>query len=451
MTAAWLVRGDARRLPLADKSVQVCVTSPPYFGLRNYGNQTSVWSGDPKCEHEWMLGRTVEREMFQESSGPVAGRAAAHTTIHKASISSSTCTLCGAWRGELGSEPTTAMFVTHLVEVFAEVWRVLRPDGVAFLNMGSSMAGSGKGPTGKNGLGDQGKRQGFVNQTSQGIRPKSDMLIPFRLASALSDAGWVVRQVLIWSKPNPMPESVRDRWTTAHEYILMLVKQGRYYFDQEAIREPNTEQSLARHGSGPEPEHQDRRKDDPGAVPPGADRHHWGNLNVNGLYTKGRNGRSVWVIPTAQFPGTHYAVFPEELARRCILAATSEYGACAACGAPWRRVVDIQSRYADRKQDGAGGACNLGSSDTYHRGGHAPGSSHELGRKSTTTTGWEPTCKCGPDVEVTSCVVLDPFSGSGTTAFVAASLGRKGIGIDLSAEYIEQARTGRLAQEFLPL
>lgn len=370
---AHLIRGDARSLPLKDGSVQLVVCSPPFWGLRSYGGQVSLWGGDPDCEHVWA---EQIRALQNGGSGTASAKQISNhgTQLAKHPWTQALCSLCGCWRGELGSEPRVQDFIAHLVEVCREVRRVMRDDAVFFLNMGDSYGGSGKGPTGKNGLGDQSKRQGFHDQQSAG-RPKSLALVPERLAIALSDDGWIVRSRIAWCKAAPMPESVRDRPSTAWEHIFMLTKQAKYFWDAEAVREPNTEGTLARHGKGPEAPHHNRSMENEAAVVPGVNRLHCGTLNINGIAkTNGRNLWNYWVLPPDPYPGAHFATYPRELVRRCVNAA---------------------SREGD--------------------------------------------------------VVLDPFSGSGTTAYVAASLGRVGVGVELSAEYIAQARYGRLAQEFLPL
>jgi DNA modification methylase len=415
-----------------------------------FGNAWVEHSGDSKG---WggASGKIKRNESVNASNaGAVANGSTSGGAYARGNPRGASCTLCGAWRGELGSEPTPALFVAHLVEVMRECKRVLRDDGVLFLNIADSMAGSGKGPTGKNGLGDQTKRQGFHDQLSGG-KPKSLQLVPERLAIALSDDGWIVRQVLIWAKNNPMPESVRDRWTTAHEYVLMLVKQPRYFFDQEAIREPYAPASLDRFAYAV----QDHRS---GTVNGTAARDA-GAKSVKGSEAvlrediqanpAGRNGRSVWTINTTGYPGAHYAVFSPEIPRRCILAATSEYGACAACGAPYRRLTERTTIPLQATYNGA----QINNSDAAPPGSATrwSGGTGKPSRVDVQHTGWTASCRCGPAAGVRPCIVLDPFAGSFTTPYVAASLGRIGIGVELSQSYIEQARYGRLAQEFLPL
>lgn len=272
---AWqMLQGDAREIPLRDESVHMVCTSPPYWGLRDYH-------------------------------------------IDK----------------QIGLEASIECYTEQMLLVFAEVWRVLRPDGTLWLNLGdsySTQAGHGYVPGG----GSQGKRwKKDLNTTWQpnrfkqiGLKPKDLCGIPWRIAFALQAAGWWLRSDIIWEKPNPMPESVSDRPTKAHEYMFLLTKSERYYYDQDAIREPHAEQSLARaqcnrfggkyrglgtkthsalksgNGYGPD--------GDPSVIcSPG-----------------GRNARSVWTINTESFPGSHFATMPTALAERCVKAGCPEGG-----------------------------------------------------------------------------------------------------------------------------
>jgi len=221
-----LYKGDARNMSeLSDETIQCVVTSPPYWGLRKYsGSQDLIWGGDNSCEHEWFT------EKRPSGGGHVGEKAKVGAT--KAGVQrifgykADTCQTCGAWRGAYGLEPTPEMYVEHTIEILREIRRVLRKDGVCFLNIGDSYAGSGSpGGDYRNGKGGDEYLRPY-NHKGNNLKPKDLCLIPFRVAIAAQEDGWWVRSVIIWNKPNPMPESVRDRPTESHEYILMLTKSG---------------------------------------------------------------------------------------------------------------------------------------------------------------------------------------------------------------------------------
>lgn len=358
---------------------------------------------------------------------------------------------------EIGAEPTPDAFVAALVAVFAELARVLRPDGLLFVNLGDSMSGSGKGPTGKTGLGDQGRRQGFVNQKQTGVIPaKNCLLVPERFAIAMQDAGWIVRSRMPWVKANCMPESVRDRPVSAIEWVFMFAKQQRVYWDAEAVRRENTALSLARHGKGPEAPVNDARKTNVAAVSGG--RLHQGRLNQNGVYTQGRSFRNsdlFWSHVEAIKAGNgllldedgdpmallvnpkpsgleHFAAYPDTLVEPLIRAATSEKGQCPACGAPWRRVV-VRERYEPPVVDVGVRAVDASRGDKTRKLDGKSAAWRDAAA-SAKTTGWEPGCACDAGDPVPQ-VALDPFAGGGTTGLVADRLGRDAVLIELNPQY----------------
>lgn len=345
MSASWEIRqGDVldRLREMPDESVHCCITSPPYYGLRDYGVD-----------------------------------------------------------GQIGLEETPEEFVGKLVEVFAEVRRVLRADGTLWLNLGDSYAGSWGAQS--RGASDNGtstltgsplsgrqiaahpKRSGKTGSipTGANYKPKDLLGIPWMIAFALRADGWYLRRDIIWSKPNPMPESVADRPTSAHEYIFLLSKSPTYFYDAEAIREArSTSRDPVPDGWAVEGTHDavsHSRRDRSTEKPRGHSRRHagfndrWDGMSKAEQSARGRNKRSVWEVATRPYPEAHFATFPEKLVEPMVLA-----------GCP------------------AGGT------------------------------------------------VLDPFVGSGTTLKVAVERGRDGIGIELNPEYVKLAER-RLAGVTPPL
>jgi DNA modification methylase len=326
--------GDALTIlkTLPTETVQTCVTSPPYFGLRDYGV-----------------------------------------------------------KGQIGLETTPELFVQKMVEVFREVRRVLKQNGTLWLNLGDSYAGSGKGAYGdgivrlsnrsKKQSTSNGTHQGIFNKPVTGLKAKDLMGIPWRVAFALQADGWYLRQDIIWHKPNPMPESVRDRCTKAHEYIFLLSKSPKYYYDCDAIREPlgkdQREAGLIRArkcGYDGKGTYQDwynnqrqgkdwvNKRESGDHLTFGQAMKHSGTKPPSLPHPLGKNKRSVWTVTPKPYRGAHFATFPSALIKPCILAGSPQRG-----------------------------------------------------------------------------IVLDPFLGSGTTAGVARELGRSYIGIELNPDYVRLA------------
>lgn len=296
-SALGLATGDAR-LVLAEmpsEIARVAVTSSPYYGLRWYGDETTrcFWGGTPGCDHDYVetYGPNMTGGTGPKSAKQVTN-AGSQFGNEKEEPPSLLCIKCGSWWGELGREPYPEMYVEHLMEVLDAVRRTLTSDGTLWFNIGDSYAGSGKGPSGHNGIKGQEKRQGFVSKgvgkLPPGYKPKDLLGIPFKVFDALRARGWYYRQVIIWEKDNPFPESVRDRPSTRHEYIGLFSKSRRYFYDYDAIAEP---------------------------IEPFVDQ--------NGVLRTHKNAGSVWRFKTQAYKG-HSAVFPEELPRRCILAGSEE-------------------------------------------------------------------------------------------------------------------------------
>ena len=243
--AITVYQGDVRQLlaELPESSVDCCVTSPPYWGLRDYGIPPQVWGGDPGCRHDWNRmegGRGKEVLPFEDSAlrSPVSAKDGHRAATEEGSF----CSRCGAWRGHLGLEPTPDLYVEHMVDVFREVRRVLKPSGTLWLNLGDCY---NAGTTARRqpsldrvGYWQAAGSMGDRRVKADGLKPKDLVGIPWRVALALQSDGWYLRADIVWAKPNPMPESISDRPTRAHEYVFLLSRSARYFYDAEAIREP---------------------------------------------------------------------------------------------------------------------------------------------------------------------------------------------------------------------
>ena len=266
------------------ESVDCVITSPPYWAMRNYGENTNtIWGGNPNCEHEWKW------EGAEESDG---------------GSEAEFCEKCGAWYGQLGLESDFNLYLEHLWQVFDEVYRVLKPTGTLWVNLGDTYYGGGKGRT--DGINKAG---GIGGERFRGIGypSRSLCLIPERFAIGMIDRGWILRNQIIWHKPNAMPESVKNRFTNDWEKIFFFVKQRKYYFKRiiEPVQASVIEKRMF-----------EKRRE-----------------NYSGKYSriqpKGtvyRNKRTVWSINTKPFKGAHFAVFPPELVEIPIEAGCSENG-----------------------------------------------------------------------------------------------------------------------------
>jgi DNA modification methylase len=385
-----IINANSIKIPLEDESVHMCVTSPPYYGLRDYGLKTTEWA--PTSYH------------------PMPGLAPLEFD---------------AWYGCLGQEPTPEMFVAHIVDIFREVHRVLRKDGTLWLNFGDSYSGSNKGLK-KDGTSTGGKKQkqnkGSVTglkiiPPGGGLKPKDLMGIPWRVALALQADGWYLRNDIIWNKTNSMPESVKDRCTRAHEYLFLLSKSRKYFYDNEAIKEPatSTDNSLRDRDST-------KLNNTPG-------RERMAGLKTNHYTT--RNKRDVWTLSTRPYKGAHFATFPTTLVEPCVLAGTSAKGVCPKCGNPWKRVTKSEFIPQGDVSEGKG---VRGSGDQKPMDESNTWEGYPRGSTATETIGWCSTCGCSE--EPVPAKVLDPFAGSGTVGEVCKNAGRKFIGLDLSEQYL---------------
>jgi DNA modification methylase len=448
---------------LPEEFVHCCVTSPPYWGLRDYKIPPVVWpalsavegGGEDGCAHKWgpnlpAAGNRGQQDFsstgLKRDGRPEASRlhSAAAGEQRRSGIFSpgnggAFCACCGAWRGCYGLEPTVDLYVEHTVEILRAIRRVLRADGTVWWNIGDCYDAGTRAARDVSG----GTKHGYWNNPAVNLRPRAGLkpkdlcLIPFRVALAAQTDGWWMRSVIIWAKPNPMPESVTDRPTTAHEYILLLTKSGRYFYDQEAVRE--TSSSLTRCPlSASQGDKTLLNRAMKGVRGSG-----WADDPKRPYRPGTRNLRSVWTHPTQPYKGAHFATFPERLPATCILAGTSAKGCCPKCGAPWARVVEktpatmnIRVRDAKRGVTTAEEGYRASDSEIAGYGPERMGTTHTLG--------WKPTCSCDAG-EPVPCRVLDPFVGAGTTALVALQHGRHFLGCELNPKYVRMTRA-RIAE-----
>ncbi len=442
-----ILTGDCRDIlpTLPAQSVHCVVTSPPYWGLRDYG--TAQWEGgNTDCDHA--VGRITSPVSAKQASNHGSVTMQAAETCH-----------CGAKRidSQIGLEATPEKYLETMVGVFREVWRVLRDDGTLWLNMGDSFQNKQ--------LVGMPWRLAFALQADGAASPATMAAVERVRAALLADfetweqvpdktraaikaldsewedahrGGWYLRSDIIWAKGlsfcptyagSVMPESVRDRPTKAHEYVFLLTKKPRYFYDAEAVREPH----FRADGKG-NPVGRD------GVSKSSTSNQGWNGRDRsargkhNNYNPSGRNLRTVWTINPKPYREAHFATFPPRLVEPCVKAGTSEKGCCAACGAPWVRVVE-RTTFGNAESGTKYGALTqaggmAGSRQAYRASGRE-------GPVAPKTTGWKPSCTCG--AKRVPATVLDPFAGSGTTGVVAHQLGRDFIGIELNPDYVTLA------------
>ncbi len=446
-----ILQANALKIPLEDRSVHCCVTSPPYWALRDYG--TATWEGgDEGCDHVEVMSLKRDCSGGVGSAGRDKGTRGEQPNTSSSKIQyRDNCAKCGAKRidNQLGLEATPEEYLTNMVQVFREVWRVMRDDGVLWLNMGDSYA---SGEIGRHGWVDREKTndkkwQDVKRQSaklSTGLKQKDLCMMPARLAIALQADGWYLRSMIPWVKRNPMPESCTDRPTTAIEYVFLLTKKANYFYDAEAVRQPHiypndtdrpqrTNRADKQNLTKGHLEYSDgvRRLNPSGRNRRNSD---WFFDSWQGLVSDDEGDPMALVVNTYSYKEAHFATFGPKLVVPMIKAGTSEKGCCVECGAPWERVVEKSGgttgkSWHDHSDDLGTGMSQTGKAELERNGGEYQ----------TKTTGWQPTCTHNK-AETKPCVVLDIFGGSGTVKDVAERLGRKAIVMDLSYEYCQLAK-----------
>lgn len=437
-------RSGLKSLP--DASIDCIVTSPPYWALRDYELQPLVWGGKAECAHRFAS--HLIREQRKLTHGI--------TDAVNEKLATQTCEVCSAWRGSLGLEPSLELYVEHLCMIFDEAWRVLKPTGTLWVNLGDTYVGSwgSSGPHRSSTHTKQDRtgswfRPGYDDMAvsppssmEQVVARRSLCQIPARFAIAMANRGWIVRNDIVWHKPNHMPASVKNRFTTSWEHLFLFVRSERYYFDLDAVRVPHTSLKKAKipgparwsphlHGLRRPPRGGEEGSMHPLGKNPGD---FWtipaetrtlgailgpsGAVKVPGgsgwvghpgggqsrivrerdprcLSPNGKNPGDVWDVKTVSSKWGHFATFPEGLVERPIKAGCPAE-VCVKCGIPQ------MSRFTKLARNELILGCNCGAKSM-------PG------------------------------IVLDPFMGSGTTAVVAKRLGRQFLGFEMNANYVELA------------
>lgn len=480
-----IIKASAHKTGLPDQSVDLIVTSPPYWSMRIYeGDQMIEWPTvsyspmpglspititgcAPNCAHEWIDGPTKTISPQQDHSGDIrtGQRGGQGWTNGSAGTikQGAYCQKCGGWRGGLGSEPTPTAYVGHLILVSREMWRVLKPTGLFWCNIGDTYAGY----WGDQGAKDEGRasaadkpgfsmndRPSFDSLRSSGLKPKDMIMIPEMAAFALRADGWFLRAKCYWLKRNCLPESTVSRPTTVIESIFMLAKEERHFYDYVAVQMPVAQSSVGRLSQDIENQIGSSRAN-------GGEKTN-GNIKAGGSIENGRRRRTsdwffeswqgllhddegeplAFVVNPKGFKAAHFATFPEKLVEPMILSGSSAYGVCPKCGSPWIRIVEKSREHglaeeAFPKTDGLEKQNGHKRLHQRIKAARAAGEDHDNPLGGSVTLGWEPSCSCDSDNPVPA-TILDPFCGSGTTLRCAVALGRDAIGVDLSDEYLEE-------------
>lgn len=404
------------------ESIDCVITSPPYWGLRNYGDDAStIWDGNPRCDHQWgaykrpgITGGTNNN--INKSKGK------ANSSIVESS-EQSFCIHCGAWRGMLGLEPFVSLYIKHLADIFDEVYRVLKPSGTCWINLGDTYYSISGGMYLNDNIStaDKNIQRGVSNanalRKNREFQQKCLTMVPSRFAIEMIDRGWILRNEIIWWKPNVLPTSTTDRFTVDFEKFYFFTKSQKYFFDQQfESYAPGSNMAwrksmgFGRYYRTDAPEDPDAELED--------DRQSFYN-------PKGRNMRTVWHVSTKPFPEAHFATYPLNLVRIPLIAGCPEF-VCPKCGQP---------RYKEYK------TIKTDMDEPYH--------DEIVSTDKVTVERIELTsamlkikefdhydeCKCGE--QFVPGIVLDPFMGSGTTALAAKKSGRDYVGIEINPEYIK--------------
>jgi site-specific DNA-methyltransferase (adenine-specific) len=368
-----------------DESLDMCITSPPYWGLRDYGTEGQIWGGDPDCEHDFQSSkRTLHSGTWGEKDNVLPHFKKA--TKLNWQVEDKTCNKCGAWKGELGLEPSPEMFINNLCDIFDEIKRCLKPHGSCWVNLGDSYVRnpSQQDQSGKTGIQNMKYQYNFKHKKNYGSTYKSKSLvqIPSRFAIEMTSRGWILRNEIIWHKPSCLPASVTDRYTVDYEKMFFFTKNPKYYFKQQIEETKDLLQ---------------------------------------------RNKRTVWHVNTASFKGAHFAVYPPQLLEGPLDATCPRFVDKKTGKA---REITIEKKSIERHELPTD---NPNYRPARYDGKYTQGQRFAAYYDKGYTDGRD-------DDEFIPGVVLDPFFGSGTTAEVAMKQGKDWVGIELNEDFEKISR-----------
>ena len=400
-----------------EKSVSMAITSPPYWGLRDYQSEDTVWDDENLVGHEHDFSvvapprRNRNVEDVKNSTTIQAGNTGSQHDLRETVY----CAGCSAWKGSLGLEPTHDLFIKHLCDIFDETKRVLKDEGTLWVNLGDSY-GAGTGDFSKSLVG-----------------------IPFRFATEMLERGWTLRNTIIWHKRNCMPSSIRDRFTVDFEYVFFFSKNKKYFFNQQFEPHTSGDENTKRvfrvgtkghsqlikkeiaHGKRSEKEDEDI---------------------IMKYGEHGRNKRAVWTVNTKAFTEAHFATFPEDLITTPILAGCPEF-ICKKCGTKRKKEYKVVGQSMDWIKDSVGDTTldykGTETKDYKSALANEPSKAKKSILKSMSEVKESYYTDCGCNAGFDSGIVLDMFMGSGTTAVVALKNNRNYVGIEMSKEYMKIA------------
>lgn len=422
---------------LPNDYIDCSMSSPPYWALRDYGIEPQIWDGDKDCEHSFDIkeitnpnDRGGKSQFDDKGIGAFMGK-----DITTKSHYSGFCTKCQAWKGSLGLEPTFDLFIKHLCDIYDEVKRVLKPSGTCWVNLGDTYANKNpdKGGQAQPAQGVNRKGTAFRGYVPD-MQEKCQICIPFRFAIEMINRGWILRNTIIWHKPNCMPSSAKDRFTVDFEYVFFFVKQKKYFFEPQYDKQSENTHARFPMKMGQEV-YKPAKEGSKELERPGFN--DWREDTPQTYLPQGRNKRTVWSICPQPFPEAHFAVYPEELCQTPIKSGCPEF-VCKKCGKAREKVYDVEYEY-ELDSKGNPKKNTHKNKMMWREGGKTQFAAfaHEFRAKRLDIPKGYTQCSCNAGFE--GGIILDSFIGAGTTALVALKQNKRFIGFEINKQYIDIA------------